>query len=50
MTVKELKELIKDVPDNYEVRFEYDGPETTKEIMARNLIISKAAHAILLTE
>jgi hypothetical protein len=50
MTVKELIEALAHVPDNFEVRFEYDGPETYHEIPARGLIISSSAYCILLTE
>lgn len=50
MTVRELKKLLENVPDNFEVRYEYDGPETTADIMAKGLLVSHSAKAVLFTE
>lgn len=50
MNVKELKEILANVPDNFEVRYEYDGPDANAEVLAKHCLVSKAAHCILLCE
>jgi hypothetical protein len=40
MTVKELKQLIENVPDNYQVCYEYDGPDALVDIPAEAIYIS----------
>jgi len=39
MTVKELKEMIAELPDNLEVCYEYDGPDAHTEVEAHTIII-----------
>ena len=41
MTVKELKKILSDVPDNFTVRFEYDGPETHCHVDAEEVEIAE---------
>lgn len=50
MTVKDLKKRLQHVPDDFEVRYEYDGSDTNCEVMAHSVIVSSAAKAILLTD
>jgi hypothetical protein len=49
MTVKELKEYLVDIPDDYEVRYEYDGPETNCEVDAEQFSVSELGRYIYLS-
>lgn len=48
MTVKELKELLADVPDHYEVRFEYDGMDAYTEVPACGIDYSESRAVLLI--
>ena len=50
MTVKELQEFIKDAPQWFEVRYEYNGPDAHNEIPVKYVIVSESAHCVLLTD
>jgi len=39
MTVKELKEILAELPDNLEVCYEYDGPDSHTEVYAADYVI-----------
>lgn len=49
MTIKELKEYIKHLPDDCIVKFEYSGPDASAEIVADGFIINEEKSEILLT-
>ena len=50
MTVKELKELIEKVPDDYQVCYEYDGPETNCDVEATAIYLNQVSKRIVLYE
>ena len=39
MTIKELKKIIAELPDDMRVCYEYDGPETLSEVDAADYVI-----------
>jgi hypothetical protein len=48
MTVKRLKELLSDLPDDCIVKFEYDGPDAYVECDIHGMLVSKHNFSILL--
>lgn len=48
MTIKELKERIKDLPDDYQVCYEYDGPDTLVDLEVCALHVSEERRNIVL--
>lgn len=39
MTVKELKAIIQHLPDDMQVLYEYDGPDTHTEVEAADYVV-----------
>lgn len=50
MTVKRLKELLNLLPDDYVVRFEYNGTETYMEVDIASVQVTVHDKSVLLTQ
>ena len=50
LTVKELKEMLEELPDDYVICYECDGPETNTKIKAETIWISNSDKTICLAK